>query len=61
MDSKDLLLKHTAAIVYADFKTHINLIQPSCISGCNISECNITYRDYQYRLLINQGKKSYSC
>ena len=61
MDSKDLTLKHTAAIVYTNFKTQITAAQPTCISGCDMSGCNITYPDYQYRLLVSQGKKACNC
>jgi hypothetical protein len=55
MDSKDLILKHAATTVYVDFKQ-----QYTCISGCDMSGCNVTYPDYQYRLLVKQGSKACS-
>ena len=61
MDSKDLILQKTAATVYTDFKTHIAASQPTCINGCDLSGCTITYPNYQYRLLISQGKKACNC
>ncbi len=61
MDSKDLILKHTAATVYSDFKAQISAVQPTCISGCDLSGCTIRYPNYQYRLLISQGKKACGC
>ncbi len=61
MDARDIIQKATAKVVYSDFKTQLAAKQPNppCQSNtCDFSGCTVNYPNYQYRLLVQDGKKA---